>query len=327
MKILLAEPLVDSVDGKALKELRQLGEVKVSASSSEAILSAEISDADVLITRGAPVTKKIIQSARVLKVIGQTGTGTDNIDVPAASERGILVVNAPELNSVSVAEHTFSLILALEKNLQRFDSELRAGNPGIRDVLLRENNEIAGKTIGIIGFGAIGSEVARLAKAFGMKIIGFDPYISKERFEAASIRRSNLETLLEASDIVTLHVPLGSETRHLIGSRELALMKEGSFLINCSRGGVVDESALAQALDSRHIAGAGIDVFEKEFDPSNPLFKNPHAIVTPHVAGHTREARVRIMGSLVADIKLALGGGTPKNLVNRDALSVGKHSC
>jgi len=326
MKILLSEPLVKAVDGKTLKELKRLGEVKVSASSSEDVLSAEISDAEVLITRGAPVTRKIIQSARVLKVIGQTGTGTDNIDVPAASERGILVVNAPGLNSVSVAEHTFALILALAKNLRRFDSELRAGNPGIRDDLLPENEEIAGKTIGIIGLGAIGSEAARLADAFGMKVVGFDPYVAKERFEAASVRPAGLETLLKASDIVTLHVPLSGETRNLIGRRELSLMKKGSILINCSRGGIVDEGALSRALDSGHIAGAGIDVFEKEFNPSNPLFKNPRAIVTPHVAGHTKEARMRIMSSLVDDIKLALSGGTPKNLVNKSELSATKHS-
>jgi len=324
MKILLAEPLVDSVDEKALKDLSRLGEVKVSASSSEDILSAEISDADVLITRGAPVTRKIIQSAKELKVIGQTGTGTDNIDVPAASEKGILVVNAPGLNSMSVAEHTFALILALVKNLRLFDSELRAGNPCIRDELLPENQELAGKTIGIIGLGAIGSEVARIANAFRMKVIAFDPYVTKERFEAASAIHAGLRASLKASDIVTLHVPLSGETRRLIGRRELALMKKGSYLINCSRGGIVDERALSQALDSGHIAGAGIDVFEREFDSSNPLFKNPRVIVTPHVAGHTKEARMRIMSSLVDDIKSAVSGGTPKNLVNGSTLPATK---
>ena len=325
VKILLSEPLVDAVDGEALNELRQLGEVQLSPSSSEDVLSTEVSNAAVLITRGAPVTRRIIQSSRMLKVICQIGAGTDNIDLQAASEMGIFVVNAPALNSVSVAEHTFALILALAKNLFRFDSELRAGNPGIRDELLPNNIELAGKTIGIIGLGATGVEVARLAKAMGMRILGFDPYVTEERFDAASAKSTDLKTLLETSDVVTLHVPLGTETRGLIGRRELALMKEGSFLINCARGGIVDEEALSQALDSRHLAGAGIDVFGKEFDPSNPLFKNPHAIVTPHVAGHTKEARMRIMGSLVTDIRLALAGGTPNNLVNRSALYARNH--
>lgn len=317
--------MVDAVDGKALNELRRLGQVKVSPSRSEDVLSTEVSNANVLITRGVPITRRIIQSGRMLKVIGQTGAGTDNIDVEAASERGIFVVNAPALNSVSVAEHAFALILALTKNLQRFDSELRAGNAGIRDELLPKNVELAGKTIGIIGLGATGVQVARLAKAMGMKILSFDPFVAKKRFEAVSAKSTDLETLLKKSDIVTLHVPLGTETRNLIGCRELALMKEGSFLINCARGGVVDEEALSQALDSGHIAGAGIDVFEKEFDPSNLLFRNPHAIVTPHVAGHTKEARVKIMGSLISDIRLALAGGTPKNLVNRSELSARNH--
>ena len=325
MKILLSEPWVDGVDNKALKELRQLGEVKVSPSSSEEALATEVSNAAVLITRGAPVTRRIIQSAGALEVIGQTGAGTDNIDVQAASERGILVVNAPGLNSRSVAEHTLALILALAKNLRRFDSELRAANPGIRDELLPNNIELAGKTVGIIGLGATGFEVARLAKTMGMKILGFDPYVTKRRFVAASAKRTDLKTLLETSDVVTLHVPLGAETRGLIGRRELALMKRGSFLINCARGGIVDEEALSQALDSGQIAGAGIDVFEKEFDPANPLFRNPRAIVTPHVAGHTKEARMRITGSLVADIRLALAGGTPKNLVNRSILRARNH--
>jgi len=321
VKILLAEPLVGSVDGEALNELKQLGAVRVSPSTSEGVLSDEVSDADVLITRGAPITRKVIQSGKKLRAIGQTGTGTDNIDVQAASEMGILVINAPALNAVSVAEHTFALILALTKNLRRFDTELRAGNGGIRDVLLPNNTELAGKTIGIIGLGATGGEVARLAKAMGMKILGFDPYVAEDRFDLTSAKMADLKTLLETSDIVTLHVPLCAETRGLIGARELAIMKEGSFLINCARGGIVDEDALSKALDSRHIAAAGVDVFEKEFEPTNPLFRNPHVIVTPHVAGHTREARGRVMGSLISDISMALAGGIPKNLVNRNALS------
>lgn len=323
VKILLSEPLVGSVDGRALSELEQLGEVKVSPSSSEDVLCAEVSNATVLITRGAPITRRIIQSGRGLKVIGQTGAGTDNIDIQAASERGVLVINAPAFNAVSVAEHTFALILALTKNLQRFDSELRAGNSGIRDELLPKNSELAGKTIGVIGLGATGIEVARLARAMGMKVLAFDPYVTDERFALASAKSADFEILLEASDIVTLHIPLYAETRGLIGAHELETMKEGSFLVNCSRGGIVDEGALSKALYSGHIAGAGVDVFEKEFDPSNPLFTNPHAIVTPHVAGHTKEARGRIMGSLVSDIRLALAGGSPKNLVNRSALSAG----
>lgn len=316
--ILLSEPLAKVVDEKAMNDLRQLGELRVSPSSSEEVLSNEIIDADALITRTAVVTRTIIESSRRLKVIGRTGTGVDNIDLAAATERGIYVVNVPLLNAQSVAEHTFALILALAKNLFRFDSELRSGNPKIRDELLPYNFELAGKTIGIIGLGAVGIHVARVAKDLGLRVLAFDPYVTPDKFKEASADHAELDTLLENSDFVTIHVPLNTKTRHLIGEHQINLMKKDSFLINCARGGVVDEIALSQALHSRKIAGAGVDVFEKEFDASNVLYSNDNVIVTPHVAGQTREARSRIMDSLVSDIRLVLTGGVPINIVNKE---------
>lgn len=323
MKILLTEPLIEPVDSEGLEILRKVGEVKVASGASEDDLIKEVKDADAMVVRLANITAKVIESAEKLRVIARTGVGVDNIDVKSATNRGILVVNVPVMNADSVAEHVLCLILALAKNLIKFDSELRRGNWAVRDELLGNNIELAGKTLGIVGLGTIGSVVARKAKGLNMRILYYSRRRKTDVEKEFGIEYVDLETLLKESDFITVHVALTKETHHMIGEREFKSMKKTTYFINTSRGPVVDQKALCDALEKNWIAGAALDVFEEEPpSPNNTVFKFRNLIVTPHVAGFTKDARVKMIVTLAKGVVRALHGEAPINLVNKEVLDV-----
>jgi len=268
----------------------------------------QLRNADALIVRLAKCDAHTIENCPNLKVIGRTGVGYDSVDVQAANARGIPIVITPGANNRSVAEHTLAMIFSLAKNLGAAQREMLRGNWEIRNA--HRAFELDGKTVGIIGLGAIGREVARLCRAVGMRVAGYDPFLTPVQIETLGVRPyTDYRELLEAADVVTLHIPLTEQTKNIIGRNELNLMKPTSLLINCSRGGIVDETALLDALQSGKIAGAGLDTFLHEPpSPEDPLFSAPNLLVSPHAAAQTREAVVR-MAEMCVDGCLAVCRG------------------
>ncbi len=311
-KILVTDPIHED----ALRRLEELGEVVVLEDADEEELRRHVRDADAWVVRsGTRVTRELIEEAENLKVIARAGVGVDNIDVEAATERGIIVVNAPESSSISVAEHTMGLMLALARRIPQADRSVRRGEWERQRFI---GVELAGKVLGIIGLGRIGRQVAKRARAFEMEVIAFDPYISEEVAEELGVELvEDLDELLRRADVVTIHVPLTEETRGMIGERELKLMKESAFLINCARGEVVDEEALVRALKEGWIAGAALDVFAEEPPgEDHPLYELDNVVLTPHIGGSTSEAQ-RAAGLIVArEIERVLKGEIPENVVN-----------
>jgi D-3-phosphoglycerate dehydrogenase / 2-oxoglutarate reductase len=278
-----------------------------------------ISDIEGIILRtNIKITKEIIGSAPLLKIISRTGAGVDNIDLAAASERGILVCNAPGINSISVAEHSLALILAMSKQLKVIDEAVRKGDWRIR--YTSQTGDLEGKTLGLVGLGQIGSLLAEKARlAFHMKIIAYDPYVKKE--EQITLT-SSLEDLFGQSDFISIHVPHTKETHHLVNEKLLSLMKPSSYLVNTARGTVVDEKALFQALEKGLIAGAALDVFEEE-PPSldNPLLKLNNVIVTAHTAGLNRDCERKLAVQAAQAIVDYFQGKEPEFIYNKKDLS------
>ena len=279
------------------------------------LFEEHIKDAEaILLSTAYKITRDIISSASKLKVISRTGVGVDNVDVSAATEKGILVLNTPQANSVSVAEHTVAMIIAISKQLLMYDSELRAGNFKIR----RNNKavDIDGKTLGLIGCGRIGRFAAEKCRAaFGMDIIGYDPYIT----EAEGITMyTDIEEVFKRADYISLHIPLTPETKNLVGDKLLSLMKPTAYIINTARGGIIDEQALAQKLKNEEIAGAALDVLESE-PPAidNPLLGLKSVILTPHTAALTKECSARVAYEAALGIADYLNGRTPKFVFNK----------
>lgn len=255
---------------------------------------SEMEQADALIVRIASCNKNVIDHSPNLKVIGRTGVGYDSVDVNAATERGIPVVITPGANNRSVAEHAVAMMFALSKNLFEAQQEMCCGNWEIRGA--KKAFELEGKTIGILGLGAIGRETAKICKGLGMKIAAYDPFLSKEQVEEyGAIYYKDYEELLKISDVVSIHVPLTEKTKNMISKRHLLTMKKTSLIINCSRGGIVNEPDLVEALKNGVIAGAGTDVFCNEPPQSDdPLLNCPNLIVSPHSAAQTREAVIKM---------------------------------
>jgi len=284
-------------------------------------LIKEIGDADILVVNYAPVTAEVMDADKNLKLIGVTRGGPVNVDVEAASKRGILVVNAPERSVESVADFTIGLMIAEMRQIARSYHLLKTGkevraNPRLYPDAELIGWELGGKILGIVGLGRIGKRVALRAKAFGMKIICYDPYISKEEADEVGAELVDLETLISKSDFVTLHVRLTPETRHMIGEKQLALMKRTAYLINTSRGGVVDEKALYRALKEKRIAGAALDVVEEEpISLDNPLLKLDNVTITPHIAGITRDVPSKSARIIAEEITRFIRGEQPTRLV------------
>ena len=313
-KILVADPLAE--DG--LERLRRAGEVTVVSKLGEKELIRRIPDFDALVVRSETrVTAPIIEAGRKLRVVGRAGVGVDNIDVPAATRRGILVVNAPRGNIVAAAEHTMALLFSLARSVPQADASVKRGEWNRANFI---GTEIRGKTLGVIGLGNVGSEVAKRAHGLEMDVVAFDPVVSVERAELFNVALVSLEELLEQADFVTVHVPLVDSNRNLIGTPELARMKPTARLINTARGGIIDESALLAALQAGRIAGAACDVFENEPPGESPLLAIPNFIATPHIAASTSEAQVSVAFDVAEEVAAVLAGDLPRFAVNAPAM-------
>ena len=285
----------------------------------EGDLEETIAGYDALIVRSAThVTRDVIERAERLRVIGRAGVGVDNVDVEAATERGILVANAPESTVVSAAEHTIGLLLALSRNIPQAHAELKQGR---WERSRFAGLELAGKTLGLVGFGRIGQQVARRASALEMRVVAFDPYVAPDLFRALGVQWvETLDDVLATADFLSLHATLAPETRGLLGRDALARAKPGVRIVNVARGELVDEDALVEALRSGQVAGAAIDVFREE-PYSGPLLELPNAVVTPHLGASTREAQDRA-GVIVAEqVAAALDGGVVTNAVNMPSVA------
>lgn len=253
-----------------------------------------IGDYEGLVVRsGTKVTKEIMEAATKLKIIGRAGTGVDNIDVKAASSKGILVVNTPGGNTISTGELALSHILALARNIPQATASLKAGR---WDRALYTGTELSGKVLGVIGVGRIGREVAKWCRGFGMTTIGYDPVLSEQSARSFGIDPVSLEELLKTADFITIHTPLTKETQYLFDTKTLAMCKKGVRIVNCARGGIIDEDALLAAINSGHVEGAALDVFEVEppVEGSLELRKHPKVVVTPHLGASTFDAQVSI---------------------------------
>lgn len=275
-------------------------------------LKKKIKDYDALIVRsGTKVTKEIIEAADNLKVIGRAGVGLDNVDLPTATKKGIVAMNTPAGNTTATAEHTMSMILALSRNIPQAYASMKQGK---WDRSKFSGVELRSKVLGVIGFGRIGSTVAQFAKSFGMEIIVMDPFLSLEVAQQKGVEMVEMEELLKRSDYITIHIPKTDETKNLISANEFKLMKKGVRLINCARGGIVDEVALEDALKNGIIAGCALDVFSEEpLASDSPLLKHDNCVVTPHLGASTSEAQVNVAIEIAESVRDALLG---KGIVN-----------
>ena len=309
-RVLVKEPIAEA----GVELLRSSFDVDVDVEMAAEDLPDRIGDYDALIVRSATrVTDELLAHASRLKVIGRAGTGVDNVDVPAATRRGIIVANAPGSNMVSAAEHAVGLLLAMARNIPQAHAALKEGRwersrfGGI---------EVCGKTLGVLGFGRIGQLVASRARGLGMHVIAHDPFVSPERFRETQVMQAGLDELLAASDFITLHAPLTPETEHLIRAETIARMRPGVRIVNAARGGLVDLDALVDGLQSGHVAGAALDVFPDEPYTSGRIFELDNVVLTPHLGASTQEAQDRA-GLIVAEqVAAALNGDVVSNAVN-----------
>lgn len=312
MKVLVAEP----ISNEAIEFMKENGlQVDVKTGMEREELIKIISEYDAIIVRSqTKVDSAILESAKKLKIIGRAGVGVDNIDINAATQRGIVVVNAPGGNTISTAEHAIALILAAARRIPQADRSVKEGKWERKKFM---GIELRGKTVGVVGLGRVGFEVAKRCKALEMNVVAFDPYVSKERAEQIGAKLVDLDTLLSVSDIITIHVPRTKETIGLIGKEKFEKMKDGVIIVNAARGGIVDEKALYEAIKSGKVFAAGIDVYEKEPpDPDNPLLKAENVVTTPHIAASTREAQLNV-GMIIAEDIVNLSKGLPvRNAVN-----------
>lgn len=269
---------------------------------------------DGLIARSSTdVTAQVIHAAERLKVVGRTGVGVDNVDVKAATEKGILVMNTPDVNTVATAEHTLALLFALVRKIPQADLSVKRGEWRRESF---KGLELAGKTLGIIGLGRVGRAVALRAEAFGMTVMAFDPLLDQRDISGLKVQLMNFTEVLTKADFITLHVPLNDETRSMIDDSQLDRCKEGVCIINCSRGGVVNESALWKALERGKVSGAALDVFENEPPSQSGLLKCKSVILTPHVAGQTIETSEKAARAIAVQIMDYLKRGIIRNVVN-----------
>ena len=293
---------VDEITGKTPEELKQI-----------------IGDYDGLAIRSSTnVTKDILDAATNLKVIGRAGIGVDNVDIPYASSKGVVVMNTPFGNSITTAEHAIALMFAVARQLPDADASTQAGK--------WEKNrfmgvELTGKTLGLIGAGNIGSIVASRALGLRMKVVAFDPFLTPERAVEMGVEKADLDTLLAKADFITLHTPLTEQTRNILSRENLAKTKKGVRIVNCARGGLIDEAALKEALENGHVAGAALDVFAVEPAKENPLFGVPNLICTPHLGASTKEAQVNVALQVAEQLSDYLMTGGVTNALNMPSLS------
>ena len=310
MKVLVADP----ISNEGIDILRSYAQVDIKPGLKPEELISTIGDYEALIVRSqTKVPAKVIEAGKRLQVIARAGVGIDNIDVEEATQHGIMVVNAPTANTVSAAEHTIALILASARNIPQANAVLKSGVWRRSDFL---GTEVRDKTLGIIGLGKVGSEVARRARGLEMKLIAYDPFISVEYANNLQVKLVPFEQLLKESDFITLHLPLTASTQRLLKAKELALVKPTARIINCSRGGLIDEEALAKAVREKRVAGAAIDVFPTEPTTKSVLFEEDNIIVTPHLGASTTEAQATAAKDVAKQIIDVFKGQPPRYSVN-----------
>jgi len=313
MKILISDKLAP--EGVKILKDEKTFQVDCKEGLSHDELKSIIKDYSALIIRsGTNVTEDIIDAADTLKVIGRAGVGLDNVDLIAATKKGIVAMNTPGGNTTSTAEHTMSMILALSRNIPQADKAMKEGK---WDRAKFKGVELYGKTLGVIGLGRIGSTVAKFAQSFGMKIIAFDPFLSSEAAAKKEIDVVELEELFKTADYITVHVPKTDDTKNLIGAKQFDMMKKNVRIINCARGEIINEIELVQALEQKKIAGCALDVFEEEpLNSNSPLLKQDNCVLTPHLGASTSEAQVNVAIEIAETVKDALLGRGISNAAN-----------
>lgn len=313
MKIVVA----DKISERGIELLRETGWTV--AIPAPAAVAAEIADADGLIVRSATkVTAELLEKSPRLRVVGRAGVGVDNVDVEAATNRGVLVMNTPGGNSVSVAEHTIALMLSLARSVPQFNAAIHAGRWEKSSAM---GTEVRGKTLGLIGLGRVGTEVARRATALEMKILAHDPYVSPEMARELEVELLPLPDLFKRADYISLHTSLSAATEKMIGAAAIAQMQRGVRIINCARGELIDEAALAEGLRSGQVAGAALDTFAEEPPKNSPLIAFANVIATPHIAGSTSEAQEEVGIQIALQVRDYLAEGVIRNSVNLPSLS------
>lgn len=310
MKVLVSDPIAE----QGIEILKNDVDVDIATGLEPSELIKRIGDYEALIVRSeTQVTKEVINAGKKLKIIGRAGVGVDNIDVNAATERGIIVVNAPEGNTISAAEHTIAMMMSMSRNIPQANASLKSKKWDRKKFM---GVEVRGKTLGVVGLGRIGSEVAKRALGMEMIILAYDPFISAERAKDLGVELTTVEDIVRRADYITVHTPLTKETKDLISTKEFGIMRKGVRLINCARGGIINEEALAKAVKDGIVAGAAIDVFTKEPPFENPLIELDQVIMTPHLGASTEEAQINVAVTVAEQIVNVLKGLPVKNAIN-----------
>jgi D-3-phosphoglycerate dehydrogenase len=313
MKIIVA----DKISERGFALLREAGWDVVTPAAGA--LAGELATADGLVVRSATkVTAELLEQAPKLRVVGRAGVGVDNIDVEAATHRGILVMNTPGGNAVSVAEHTFALMLAMARSVPQSNASIHAGR---WEKSGAAGTELRGKTLGLVGLGRVGTEVARRARGLEMKVLAHDPYVTPAAAREVEVELVTLDELLKRADVISLHTSLSAATEKMFGAAAFAKMKRGARLVNCARGELIDEAALAEALKSGQLAAAAVDTFAEEPPKNSPLIGLANLIATPHIAGSTAEAQEEVGTAVAQQVRDYLADGLIRNAVNMPALS------
>jgi len=312
--------IADKLSPAAIDIFKQRGvDAEVKTGLAKEDLLKIVGDYDGVAIRSATkVDKDVIAAAKNLKVVGRAGIGVDNVDIPAATAAGVVVMNTPFGNSITTAEHAIALMFALARQIPEANAQSQAGKWPKNDFM---GVEVTGKTLGLIGAGNIGSIVASRALGLKMKVVAFDPFLTPERAIEMGVEKADLDTLLARADFITLHTPLTDQTRNILSAENLAKTKKGVRIINCARGGLIDEKALKAALDSGHVAGAALDVFEVEPAKESPLFGTPNFICTPHLGASTNEAQVNVALQVAEQMADYLVNGGVTNALNMPSLS------
>ena len=314
--VLVTDPLAE--DGLAVLSDESRFDVRVNTKAAGDALHKEMADAHALLVRsGTEVTAEVLAAGEKLKVVGRAGTGVDNIDVAAATRRGIVVMNTPGGNSIAACEHTIALMLAVFRHVTAAAADLAEGRWNRKQFMGRQ---LEGKVLGLVGFGRIGREVAARARSFGMEVLVSDPFVSDSLVREWEAKLVEFPELLAAADVVSLHSPLTDETRNLMNEKALRSMKKGAVLINCARGGLVDEAALVTVLDDGHLSGAALDVFAQE-PPDVALAAHPRIVCTPHLGASTEEAQRSVAAEIAHQVRSYLLDGEVRNAVNMPSLS------
>ncbi|MFQ6062015.1 MAG: phosphoglycerate dehydrogenase [Methanosarcinales archaeon] len=310
MKVLVSDPLSE----EGIEILKKEATVDLETNLTQEELINKIKEYDALVIRsGTKVTKEVIESGKKLKIIGRAGVGVDNIDIEAATKRGIIVVNAPEGNTISAAEHTIAMLLSMSRNIPQANTSLKNKEWNRKKFM---GVEVCDKILGVIGLGRVGSEVAKRALGLEMKVLAYDPFISEERAKELGVKLTTVEEICKRADYITVHTPLNKDTKDLINDNNFKLMKKGVRIINCARGGIINEDALCRAIKNGIVAGAALDVFVQEPPLNSPLLDLDKVVVTPHLGASTQEAQINVAVSVAKEVLNALKGLPVKNAIN-----------